>query len=644
MSNDKLVKLFSLNLSTSGVGKKERPSPMGGSAHSSSISHTSSGVENQSNSFLPFGSAKTSTNDSCTSIKSEQLNPYKRVSSLSEYVYRFKKLISEGGAPRGGSNTFRQFNPNWRKTSSSDLCSLSSAQSGGHSSSLFCGANLAATSRVTSQNTSRTSRADSNSHLEPKSIPSGTRANKEAQTLPHQAEGYSRPNNDSPFADEEDATVSSRLHLLRNYKMFKSHMSVESSPLCSYLNTIGRLETKARNVGKDTLSRVGGTFQRRNPPSGKTGREMTNPENDVEGGEPARGAIPTTCSIDEKEANEANEENGFSKIALAHNRVLARHKRNTKKKVKKIFYKNRKMCVTIQMSKHKRKTFWRELTNSENKTLIKNLRQNENLVYNKKNRKRLFEFFRDFVISSYFVRNTNWGEERGRPFSRHVDEHILQLALVGGFYRGVVSGFYRGVVSGFNRGPTNGRATKGEPLPPFTRPHKREAPKKRRKQNGDANNEVVRESATKPSYLLATPGSNVTVGTGNILFPGCHISSQKGKIYIGHNNLFEDNITIINCANADMYIGSYNIFRSGTFIANVPTIGDHNYFDYKCSISNGTVGCRSYIRANLFGEKKKDGSLQPLMHRNIVKDMSPAFVNENVHEIKLRYDHMSSSA
>ncbi|KJP89159.1 hypothetical protein AK88_01245 [Plasmodium fragile] len=653
MSNDKLVKLSSLNLGTRGIGKKERSSPMGGSAHVSNVSHTSSGVEKQSNSFLGWGSAKTSTDASCTSIKSEQLNPYKRVNSLSEYVYKFKRLAHDGGTARGGSNIFRKFNTNRRKTGSSDLWDHSSGQSGEHSAWHFCGAHLEATSQVGSPITplatpltsSQTSRADSNSHVEFKSIRSGTSANKEPHILPHQEEGYSRSNNDSPFSDEEDATISSHSHLLQNYKMFKSHMSIDSSPLCSYLNTIGRLETRAHNVGTSILSRVGGTFRSTDLPLGKTGTDMTTlgkvertnqvceslqKEKDVEEGEVAHGPLPTACRMDKEEVN------NLFKIAIVHNRMISRHKQNTKKKVKKIFYKNRKMCITIhQMSKHKSKQLWRQLRYSEKKILIKNLRRNKNYIYNKKIRKCLFKFFLDNIIPFHLTRNSNWMEARRGPFNRHVDMHILQFALISGFYRGG----YRTVSRRFN-----GSVTNGEPFSPFKSPHKSDTPKKKQeKSNHHAKNEVVRQRITKPSYLLATPGSNVTVGSGNILFPGCYISSQKGNIYIGDNNLFEDNITIINCANVDMYIGNYNIFRSGTCIANVPTIGDHNYFDYKCSISNSSIGCRSYIRANLFGEKKGDDSVHACRYRNIVTDMSLAFVDENVNEIKLRYDHMSSS-
>ncbi|EUD67002.1 hypothetical protein C922_02586 [Plasmodium inui San Antonio 1] len=593
MSNDKLVKLFSQNLGTRGMGKKERPSPMGGSAHASNVSPPSSGVGKQSNSFLSCGSAKTSTNDSCTSIKSEQLNPYKRVKSLNEYVYKFKKLTPEGVTARGGSNIFTTFNTNRRKTSSSDLWDRSSAHSREHS---------------TSEMTSQTSREDSNSHLEFKSIPSGTSANKETQILPHQAEEYSTPNNDSPSADAEDIAISSRPHLLRNYETFKSHMSIDSSPLCSYLNTIGRLEREGRNGGKAILSGVGGTLQSRDPSLGETAEQMINLEKDVKGGEPARGSLPTGCRMDEKEVN------NFFKIAIVHNRLISRHKEKTGKKVKKIFYKNRKMCITIQMSKHKNKKIWTELTYCENKTLIKNLRQNQNSIYNKRIRKCFFKFFLDRIISFYFMRNTKEVEARRGTFNHHVETHIRQLALMGGFYRGVSRGF--------SRGPTN-----GEPFHPFKSPHKSDAPKKTREKKDRAENEVVLQAVTKLSYLFATPDSNVTLGSGNILFPGCYISSQKGNIYIGNNNLFEDNITIINCADAHMYIGNYNIFRSGTFIANVLTIGDHNYFDYKCSISNDSIGCRSYIRANLFAEKKRDGSLHALRYRNTVTDMSPPFVD-----------------
>eukprot|EP00366_Plasmodium_knowlesi_P000652 XP_002258149.1 hypothetical protein, conserved in Plasmodium species [Plasmodium knowlesi strain H] len=594
MSNDKLVKLFSLNLGTKGMGEKERLSPMGGSEHASNGSHTSGGVENQSNSFVDWGSVRASTNDSCTSIKSEQLNPYKRVNSLSEYVYKFKKLAHEGRTTAGDSNIFRKFNTNRRKINSSDSWDRSSAQSAHPSAAHFCGNNLAATSPITSPVTSfntpvgissKTSRSDSNSHLEFKSIPSGTSANGETEILPDQVEEYFRPNKDFPFSDEEDATISSRPHLLHNCRMFKSHMSIDSSPLCSYLNSIGRLETKGSNAGIATLSRVRGPFQSKDPPLGKTGSQITNLE----------------CGMDEKEVSK------FFKIAIVHSRVISRHKQNTRKKVRKIFYKYRKMCITVQMSKYKCENLLKGLTYSGNKTLIKNIEQNKNYIYNKKIMNCLFKFFLDYIFSFYFMRNTNWVEARRGAFMRYVNGHILQLLRISRFYRG----------------PSNGK-----PFPPFKNQHGSDAPESMKEENNHKSKiQLVGRSLAKPSYLLATPDSNVTVGSGNILFPGCYISSPVGHIYIGDNNLFEDNITIINYGNIDMYIGNYNIFRSGTCITNAPTIGDHNYFDYKCSISNSSVGSRSYIRANLFEEKKRDADMHPFRYCNTVTDMSPGFVD-----------------
>lgn len=109
MNNAKFVKLLSLNLDRNIDSNFERKNDF---LCESDLSHISSYDETKSNSLLGLISINSFTNDSKHSIKSENLNPFKRVHSLNEYTLSYKTLWSEKNNALLFNNIFTKFNTN----------------------------------------------------------------------------------------------------------------------------------------------------------------------------------------------------------------------------------------------------------------------------------------------------------------------------------------------------------------------------------------------------------------------------------------------------------------------------------------------------------------------------------------------------
>ncbi|SBS81165.1 dynactin subunit 6, putative [Plasmodium ovale curtisi] len=115
MRSEKLVKVFSLNLDRNKnkeKGKDGKWIP----THESDISQTSSDTDIKSRSLSNLSSVKSGASTSQGTVTSEQLNPFKRTNSLSENVFKFKKLLEEETTNTSlESNIFRKFNTNRRR-------------------------------------------------------------------------------------------------------------------------------------------------------------------------------------------------------------------------------------------------------------------------------------------------------------------------------------------------------------------------------------------------------------------------------------------------------------------------------------------------------------------------------------------------
>ncbi|SCM02430.1 dynactin subunit 6, putative [Plasmodium chabaudi chabaudi] len=109
MNNSKIVNLLSLNLDRNIDTNFERKNDF---FCESDLSHISSHDEIKSNSLLGLISINSFTNDSKNSIKSENLNPFKRVHSLNEYTMNYKTLWSEKSNALLFNNMFTKFNTN----------------------------------------------------------------------------------------------------------------------------------------------------------------------------------------------------------------------------------------------------------------------------------------------------------------------------------------------------------------------------------------------------------------------------------------------------------------------------------------------------------------------------------------------------
>lgn len=62
---------------------------------------------------------------------------------------------------------------------------------------------------------------------------------------------------------------------------------------------------------------------------------------------------------------------------------------------------------------------------------------------------------------------------------------------------------------------------------------------------------------------------NVLIGDGCYIQSGCRISGISGKVIIGKNNIFEENVLIQNQNENgdDMIIGNFNHFKEGCVVS-----------------------------------------------------------------------------
>ncbi|CRG93407.1 dynactin subunit 6, putative [Plasmodium gallinaceum] len=555
MSKEHFRKLLSLDLDrdikeSKHFIRKEAP------IYESDLSHTSSNIEQNSNSLLGLLSIKTSTDDSKNSIKSEILCTYKRVSSLSEYIFKFKKLKTENNTFE--SNIFRKFNTNKKNLELSDLD------------------------------------ADPNLSSEYDSTFS------EASVIKEIKNDYSNNENNSKhtdtFGDDIYKHNSKNKFPIRNSENFKNYMKIEKSPLSFYLNTIYKIDTynfnKERVFSKEALSFV------------KINKEINKKDliNDI------REVVSHSDNISYNYMLKKNAINYILKWIRRHNELINGYTQNNEKKVKKTFYKNRRIVKKIYVKDIKNKKIMKELTYNENKKLLKNIWDRKNYLYNKKNNHYFLKFFFDYIISFYSKtkrkylspkRNLNY-------FERYVIKFLFQNLHKEDMFK-------------FKSISLNSIMDKNEKI------------------------ENVEEMDNEASFIFSEINENVNIGKGNIIFPGCNVIVKKAKIYIGENNLFEDNVTIINNTNKNMYIGNYNIFRSGTCITDSLKIGNKNYFDYKCHIYNSKIGCSSFIGVNMFIDHRWTIKKNLKIVDNILTNMNPVFVEENIHEINLRYNYLKNS-
>ncbi|RHZ68392.1 hypothetical protein Glove_295g28 [Diversispora epigaea] len=79
----------------------------------------------------------------------------------------------------------------------------------------------------------------------------------------------------------------------------------------------------------------------------------------------------------------------------------------------------------------------------------------------------------------------------------------------------------------------------------------------------------------------------IHIGPGTVLHPQCKINAECGPIYIGNNNIIEENVTIINKYPGKLIIGDENVFEVGCFVEG-SKIGSRNIIEAKARILGST--------------------------------------------------------
>lgn len=303
------------------------------------------------------------------------------------------------------------------------------------------------------------------------------------------------------------------------------------------------------------------------------------------------------------------------RIDIRHKELAITRKTNNNVKVRKEFSKNKNIYRKVRLKKYdKNKKLIKEISHYENKRLLETLiKGKKQYVYNKKNKKCCSKFYFDHMISNISEKGKQNLFKEGHKFPfqfrfQNQSKYIRDFINV----------------------DINQRC-------------KLRFHKKPNKLTND-NTSVIKKSIEKiyepPVIFPKLNEETVKIGKGNILFPGCKIIAEKGKIYIAHNNLFEDNVMIINNTSENMYIGSFNIFRSGTHILNSMNIGDDNYFDYKSYIQNTTIGNKCFIGMNTRLYNMSHLQNKRKIIENYLGETNSYFSQENRKEIYLRFNHL----
>lgn len=293
--------------------------------------------------------------------------------------------------------------------------------------------------------------------------------------------------------------------------------------------------------------------------------------------------------------------NGINITELKNNRI----------RVKKKYYKNQKISAKVQVKKkgEYRKVI-KELSYYENSQLIKKFAEKGNqYIYHKRLKKCRSKFY-FFHIISYLSKTTKYNLCKG-GFSlrfRHLNKYMNDFIC-----------FF------------------------FNKKSLLRLIKKKKRLRSDKTLEIRKsiEQESITSFIFPKiDEESIIIGNKNIIFPGCSIIAEKGKIFIGHNNLFEDNVTILNKTHGNMYIGNFNIFRSGTYVLNCMNIGDDNYFDYKCFVKHTNISSRCFIgiHTRISDMLQLEGELKII--DNYISNTDSYFFEDNRKEIQCRYKHL----
>ncbi|KAL9538919.1 hypothetical protein PS6_011411 [Mucor atramentarius] len=79
----------------------------------------------------------------------------------------------------------------------------------------------------------------------------------------------------------------------------------------------------------------------------------------------------------------------------------------------------------------------------------------------------------------------------------------------------------------------------------------------------------------------------ISIGAGTVLHPQCRVIAENGPIYIGKNNIIEENVIIFNKNSTPLVIGDDNEFEVGCYVEGA-RIGNNNIVESRARIVGST--------------------------------------------------------
>ncbi|KAI9478731.1 MAG: trimeric LpxA-like protein [Benjaminiella poitrasii] len=87
----------------------------------------------------------------------------------------------------------------------------------------------------------------------------------------------------------------------------------------------------------------------------------------------------------------------------------------------------------------------------------------------------------------------------------------------------------------------------------------------------------------------------ISIGSGTVLHPQCRIIAENGPIYIGKNNIIEENVIIFNKQSTPLVIGDENEFEVGCCKVYIIELCHFNYVEGTRIGNNNIMEARSRI-------------------------------------------------
>lgn len=115
-------------------------------------------------------------------------------------------------------------------------------------------------------------------------------------------------------------------------------------------------------------------------------------------------------------------------------------------------------------------------------------------------------------------------------------------------------------------------------------------------------------SITSLIHEYSYVSNDVSIGAGNIVFPGCVL---EPGVSLGDGNVLWSNVTVCH----DVTVGNMNFFSSGTIVGGYTGLGSRNFLCFNSVISsrlklgdNNIIGANSFLNSSISSGHKYLGS------------------------------------